>query len=104
MLTLLVRRKRLVAERAADIGAALDSLRIVTVPPDMPSWRAATTSLAAAHHLTVYDASYLRLAVIAGAQLASCDHALQNASRMLGIEFTASAAAVGRDAENALDE
>jgi len=85
-----VRRNRLPADRAGDIGAALDSIRIVTIPPDMPNWRAGTMSLAAAHDLTVYDASYLRLAIIAGAQLATRDRALQHAARVLGIEFAAS--------------
>lgn len=40
VLALLTRRGRLDAERATEIGLALDALRIATVPPDMPKWRA----------------------------------------------------------------
>jgi predicted nucleic acid-binding protein len=87
VLALLTRRGRLDAERATEIGLALDALRIATVPPDMPKWRAGTMSLAATYDLTVYDASYLRLAVVTGAQLATRDRALQTAARTLGIEF-----------------
>jgi len=87
VLALLVRRKRIDTSRAADIGFALDALAIARVPPDAPQWRATTIALAERHKLSAYDAAYLRLALDAGARLASLDRPLVAAARKYGIAF-----------------
>ncbi|MDQ2857318.1 MAG: type II toxin-antitoxin system VapC family toxin [Candidatus Eremiobacteraeota bacterium] len=89
MLALLVRKQRLDARRSARIGAALDALRISTVPPEGEGWRVSTTALAARHALTVYDASYLALALRSGGLLATTDRALRAAAQEYGIAFEA---------------
>ena len=87
VLTLLVRRRRIESDRAEDIGAALDALEIITVPPDAAHWRETTMSLAAHHALTVYDASYLALAIARNARLATLDGALRAAAESRGIAY-----------------
>jgi predicted nucleic acid-binding protein len=49
-----------------------------------------TLALARAHDLTVYDASYLEVALRAGGPLATQDKALKNAAVKLGVAFVAS--------------
>lgn len=87
VLALLQRRRRIDADRAASIGAALDALTIATVPPDAPRWRETTMSLAAQHALTAYDAAYLSLAIATNARLATLDRALHAAAMSRGMEF-----------------
>lgn len=87
VLALLVRRERIDTERAATIGAALDALAIVGIPPDATNWRSTTMALAAQYALTVYDASYLSLAITTNARLATLDRALAAAAMSRGLAF-----------------
>jgi len=87
VLTTAMRRKRIDALQADAIGEALDALRIAFVAPDSPDWRRATMALANRHNLTFYDASYLQLAIRAGALLATADRALSIAAQEHGIAF-----------------
>jgi predicted nucleic acid-binding protein len=88
VLTLLVRRKRIDRNRAITIGEALDALKITSVSPDGEAWRRATTDLAERFSLTIYDASYLQLAIASGAALATADKALENAAERSGVLYT----------------
>lgn len=87
VLALLVRRKRIEHERSISIGAAFDALNITSVPPDGALWRDATIALAQRFSLTVYDASYLQLAITSGASLATLDKALFAAATSFGIAY-----------------
>ena len=86
-LSVLIRRKRIDAARAISINVALDALPIVMVKPETSNWRNTTIELAREHALTVYDASYLALAIAADARVATLDRALQAAARSRGIAF-----------------
>jgi len=87
VLTLLVRRKRIERNRATTIGEALDALQIISVPPDGEAWRRATTELADRFSLTIYDASYLQLAIAIGGALATADKVLEEAARQTGVLY-----------------
>ena len=87
VLALLVRRKRIARERGNTIGLALDALDIVSVPPGGVAWCLEVTALASEHRLTVYDASYLHLALEAKARLATSDRALLAAADAYGMAF-----------------
>ena len=89
VLTLLVRRKRIDRNRAITIGEALDALDITTVSPDGEPWRRATTELAERFTLTIYDASYLQLAIASGAALATADKSLETAAQQSGVLYSA---------------
>lgn len=54
-------------------------------------WLAASVSLAREHGLTVYDASYLELALTVNAALATFDSKLACAARALGVTLSAQA-------------
>lgn len=83
----------LVAERRGRLGAAerreaLDLLRALPIDTDdetaARAW-VATLTLAAAHGLTLYDASYLELARRRGLPLATLDSALRRAAGEAGV-------------------
>jgi predicted nucleic acid-binding protein len=83
----------LIAERRGRITASLVRQRLQAIAA-MPivrdnetadaAWQS-TLSLARAEHLTVYDASYLELALRLGAELATLDDALARAARRRGL-------------------
>ena len=74
------RRGRMVAE---DLGMAVDLLRALPIELDaetsVHAW-SATLELALRHHLSVYDAAYLELALRTGLALATLDSALAKAA------------------------
>ncbi len=79
------RRKRVDAGFVARAIANLGSLRIeVDSETARHAW-SATMRLAAAHDLTIYDASYLELAVRRGLPIASLDRAMCQAAAALGV-------------------
>jgi predicted nucleic acid-binding protein len=86
-LTHFVRRARIDGDRAQTILAALGQLHIVTVAPEAPAWFAETNALALKHALTIYDASYLHLAIASKGRLASADKKLQAAAHAEGAQF-----------------
>jgi predicted nucleic acid-binding protein len=85
-LTHFVRRARIDEIRARKIWSALRGLDIVTVPPEASNWYVETSALAVKHDLTIYDASYLQLALAVRAKLATAD-------KKLGVAATAENAA-----------
>ena len=60
----------------------------VDAETDRHAW-GATRRLATEHQLTLYDASYLELAVRSRNPLASCDRALIRSAKRLGLEVVA---------------
>jgi predicted nucleic acid-binding protein len=76
------RRGRITAERTESFLALVDMLPIVVQPlPASPS----VMDLARRLRLSVYDASYLELAVHHGASLATLDDALREAARTIKV-------------------
>jgi predicted nucleic acid-binding protein len=73
---------------AGDRATALETLNEMPIELDgetvTHAWDA-TYALAVAHGLTVYDATYLELAIRLGLQLASLDDALRAGARSAGI-------------------
>ncbi len=86
-LTYFVRRSRIDAEHAGTIVLALAQLSIVTVAPEAPAWFSETSALALKHALTIYDASYLHLALASKSRLATADKKLQAAALAEGAAF-----------------
>lgn len=85
--TLLVaeRRRRLTEAEAARIRDHVLSLGIEVVPDQPPRVLTEVLALARYHGLTVYDASYLDLAVREGVPLATLDERLAEAARRAGV-------------------
>ncbi len=85
-LLVLQRRKKLTAEERK---AALDILSIMSFTIDEEAGKAAfakTSDLAEKYHLSVYDATYLEVALRHDLPLASRDDALNNAARKCGLK------------------
>jgi predicted nucleic acid-binding protein len=83
------RRKRTIEAKVTQFVALLASLPITM--DDETAARAWQESLrlARAHHLTVYDAAYLELALRRGLPLAALDGPLKNAAAAVGVvEYT----------------
>ncbi|MBM9595089.1 type II toxin-antitoxin system VapC family toxin [Roseitranquillus sediminis] len=80
-----LRRSRLDAERRDAMLAALADLPIGADPEtDRHAWTA-TLRLADRHALTLYDASYLELALRLGLPMATLDKALRSAADTAGV-------------------
>jgi predicted nucleic acid-binding protein len=81
-----VRRGRCDEDYAERCLERLERLRIaVDSETDRHAW-GQTRRLACEQDLSLYDAAYLELAMRCGQPLASCDAALINAARLLGLE------------------
>ncbi len=85
--TLLVaeRRRRLTEAEAARIRDNVLCLGIQVVPDHPPHVLTEVLALARQHGLTVYDASYLDLAMREGLPLATLDERLAEAARRCGV-------------------
>jgi predicted nucleic acid-binding protein len=83
MLQVALRRGRIDAEGRDNALRQLDDLLVAIEPGDPDALRHAL-SLVDRHGLTVYDASYLELAIRLGATLASRDRALIGACKASG--------------------
>lgn len=79
------RRQRLTLAQRVRALTALGSLPIATDTETATHAWAQTIALAEAHGLTVYDATYLELALRAGLPLATLDEALARAGRTTGV-------------------
>lgn len=80
-----VRRGRLTSARRDAVLAALAQMGIATDPDtDRHAW-SGTVRLADAHGLTIYDASYLELAIRRNLPLATLDAALVRAANGVGL-------------------
>jgi predicted nucleic acid-binding protein len=86
---ILVMKGRRGAISKDNILLALDLLREFRLTVEAPDPRAgayrACVELATAHRLTVYDASYLEIAVRRGLPLATLDTKLADAARSIGV-------------------
>lgn len=82
-----VRRSRIDAERAQTIFLALGQLFITAVAPEAPGWFAETSACALKHELSMYDASYLQLAISSRGRLVTADKKLHAASVVEGVAF-----------------
>jgi predicted nucleic acid-binding protein len=79
------RRKR---ASQADISEGLGLVAALSVETDAETAKHAfgvTASLARQHHLTIYDAAYLELAIRRGASLSTTDGALMKAAAAVGV-------------------
>ena len=85
--TLLVaeRRGRLTEARASQLRDQVSGLGIVVVPDHPPRVLTDVLALARRHGLTVYDASYLDLAMRECVPLATLDDRLAGAARRAGV-------------------
>lgn len=79
------RRGRLSAEEARIALSDLDNPAFVIDPPNPARTWIETTRLAREHRLTVYDASYLELAIRLALPLATFDKALGSAAISAGV-------------------
>lgn len=73
------------ANALAKFSEILTSIPVVEEQRPTPLWLAGSVSLARKHGLTVYDASYLELALATNAILATFDQRLQLAANACGI-------------------
>jgi predicted nucleic acid-binding protein len=90
-LLMVERRGRITSAERQRALLILAKLPIQLDPPaTIPVW-GEVTNLAAMHKLTVYDASYLELALRLGLPLASLDRALCQAAETRGIEVLGAA-------------
>jgi predicted nucleic acid-binding protein len=78
------RRNRLTEDEAMLILADIAAMNVVLDIPERASLRREVVDLAFSHHLTVYDAAYLELALRRRFVLATLDARLQDASRSSG--------------------
>ena len=78
------RRKRITPARCAELLDLFDILPLETVD-ESERMRGPVMRLARAHRLTIYDATYLDLAIQRGIELATRDADLRRASRSAGV-------------------
>ncbi len=78
------RRKRMTPERCAELLELFDILPLETVD-ESDRMRGPVLLLARAHRLTIYDATYLDLAIQRGIELATRDRDLRCAARKAGV-------------------
>jgi len=81
------RRKRITEADATRLRELVMALPITVVPDRVSHIMTETLQLARHHGLSVYDASYLDLALREGASLATLDGRLQAASRRCSVEL-----------------
>lgn len=83
------RRKRLQEFEAARFFALLNALSITVDPQTAERASTDTLALARRHGLTIYDATYLELAIREGLALATLDEALRKAAQASGVPLIA---------------
>jgi predicted nucleic acid-binding protein len=91
-LLMAVRRKRIGAELREQSLADLSLLNIVSDPDTETFAWSATLQLADRHHLTIYDAAYLELALRLSLPLATLDRDLRAAAGAIGVPLLGIAA------------
>jgi predicted nucleic acid-binding protein len=82
------RRRRITSERCTELLEQLDLLPVETVA-ETERARGPVLRLARTHGLTIYDASYLDLALQRGIELATRDQDLCRAARTAGVVLIA---------------
>lgn len=80
-----VRRRRVAVDKIESILSGLSLFRIQVDPPISVEQLATLTHFAASQNLTVYDASYVQLAVEEKAPLATLDEDMRAAARKLRV-------------------
>ena len=85
VLLVLQRRGRLNDEGYASAGAALAALRVELEPPSWGQAELEISRLARSHALSIYDASYLELALRRRLPLATFDKSLRKAATAAGL-------------------
>jgi predicted nucleic acid-binding protein len=85
-LLMLARRKRIAPEQHARAGHTLSRLMLIVDEEGPRLALSAISDLAGKHTLSVYDATYLELAVRKGLPLASRDADLNKAARLEGVK------------------
>lgn len=85
------RRRRIALNELPRLRMQLNALPIDVDPISTARTWGPVLDLAHAHHLTVYDATYLELAMRRQLPLATLDRALRNAARTEGCEMPMSA-------------
>jgi predicted nucleic acid-binding protein len=80
------RRQRITAERCAELLELIDILPIETVD-ETTRMRGPVVRLARLHRLTIYDATYLDVAMQRGLALATRDKDLVRAARSAGVSI-----------------
>lgn len=80
-----VRRGRISGAERRKLSGVLADLPIEVDSSSAPRVWGAASDLAAEHGITIYDASYLELAVRTGLPLATFDHALTRAAESAGV-------------------
>lgn len=83
------RRRRLTRAKAARTHHVLEGLPITIDSESAARAFDQILELARAHHLSVYDAAYLELALREGLALATLDERLRRAARHAGVEVAA---------------
>jgi predicted nucleic acid-binding protein len=78
------RRKRITPAQRRLLAEAVDSLPVVLQSNLSHKQRDAVIEVAQLHHLTVYDAAYLELALRQNLPLATLDKALRSAAKSAG--------------------
>jgi len=86
-LVVATRRGRIRPEHRREMMLAVDRLEVRV--DDLPPGVTAIATLAAAHELTAYDASYLELALRRRIPLATLDEGLRHAAPAAGVELYA---------------
>ena len=84
MLLVAERRKRITPPRCAELLELIDILPVETVD-ETDRMRGPVLRLARTHRLTIYDATYLDLAIHRGIELATRDGDLRRAARTAGV-------------------
>ena len=82
-----IRRQRMPLAGAEEVSLTIASLPITVDQDTNRNLWSGTWKLAERHHLTVYDAAYLELALRLGATLATKDKALRNAAWAEDVEL-----------------
>lgn len=94
------RAKAAAPDVLAQFALTLCDAPVVHDPRPPTQWLELSVSLARAHGLTVYDASYLELALTADASLATFDRKLASAARTLGVGLAAQTNQMAEPAAN----
>jgi predicted nucleic acid-binding protein len=85
--SVVIKRKRISADRGEDFLVQLATLNLKVDPPPQVSDLSRLHMLAAAHLLTAYDAAYLDLATRLSHPLATKDTELRKAAQAVGIQL-----------------
>jgi len=87
VLCMMERRRRITAAQASDIASGLQQLTVAIEPANLQRIAEDVYPLAKTHGLTIYDASYLELALRRQLPLATLDEALMRAAKKAKVKL-----------------